>query len=162
METFYSMRTVKWDEEDNSVVLIDQTKLPNSLTFVKCKTLNDIVRSIKKMVVRGAPAIGVTAAMGMALVATRTNGTSEELIRELERASRELVKTRPTAVNIVWATDVVLKDGKKALKDGTNIKAAVKKSALKMAEDDVAGNLKMGEYGSKLLHDGDSVLTHCK
>lgn len=162
METFYSMRTVKWDEKDNSVVLIDQTKLPNSLTFVKCKTLSDIIRSIKKMVVRGAPAIGVTAAMGMALVATRTNGTSEELIRELEHASRELVKTRPTAVNIVWATDVILNDGKKALKDGINIRAAVKKSALRMAEEDVAGNLKMGEYGSKLLHDGDSVLTHCK
>ncbi len=162
METFYSMRTVKWDEKDNSVVLIDQTKLPTSLIFVKCKTLSDIVRSIKKMVVRGAPAIGVTAAMGLALVATRTNGTSKELIRELESASRELVKTRPTAVNIVWATDVVLKDGKKALKDGINIRDAVKKSALRMAEEDVAGNLKMGEYGSKLLHDGDSVLTHCK
>lgn len=162
METFYSMRTVKWDEKDNSVVLIDQTKLPTSLIFVKCKTLSDIVRSIKQMVVRGAPAIGVTAAMGLALVATRTNGTSKELIRELESASRELVKTRPTAVNIVWATDVVLKDGKKALKDGINIRDAVKKSALRMAEEDVAGNLKMGEYGSKLLHDGDSVLTHCK
>ena len=162
METFYSLRTVKWDEKDNSVVLIDQTKLPTSLTFVKCKTLNDIVRSIKKMVVRGAPAIGVTAAMGLALVATRTKGTSKEIIRELESASGELVKTRPTAANIVWAMGVVLNDGKKAQKKGINVRDAVKKSALRMAEEDVAGNLKMGEHGSKLLQDGDRVLTHCK
>ncbi len=162
METFYSLRTVKWDEKDNSVVLIDQTKLPTSLTFVKCKSLNDIVRSIKKMVVRGAPAIGVTAAMGLALVATRTKGTSKEIIRELERASGELVKTRPTAANIVWAMDVVLNDGKKAQKKGVNVRDAVKESALRMAEEDVAGNLKMGEHGSKLLQDGDRVLTHCK
>ena len=162
METFYSLRTVKWDEKDNSVVLIDQTKLPTSLTFVRCKTLNDIVRSIKKMVVRGAPAIGVTAAMGLALVATRTKGTSKEIIRELESASAELVKTRPTAANIVWAMDVVLNDSKTALKKGINVRDAVKNSALRMAEEDVAGNLKMGEHGSKLLQDGDRVLTHCK
>lgn len=162
METFYSLRTVKWDDGDNSVVLIDQTKLPTSLTFVKCKSLNDIVHSIKKMVVRGAPAIGVTAAMGLALVATRTKGTNKEVLGELESASGELVRTRPTAVNIVWATDMVLNEGKNAQKKGIDIRNAVKTRALRMAEEDVAGNMKMGEYGSKLLQDGDRVLTHCK
>ncbi|MFQ6011532.1 MAG: hypothetical protein ACE5KG_05105 [Nitrososphaerales archaeon] len=162
METFYSLRTVKWDDDDNSVVLIDQTKLPTSLTFVKCQSLMDIVQSIKKMVVRGAPAIGVTAAMGLALVAARNKGTGKEIIRELESATRELVNTRPTAVNISWATEVVLNEGKSAEKKGIDIRQAVKKRALLMAEEDVAANLKMGEYGSKLVQDGDGVLTHCK
>jgi len=96
--------TVSW--ENGNVILIDQTKLPNNLVYVTCKTYLDVAQAIKKLVVRGAPAIGVAAAMGLALAAVKSNADSlEKFGSEVENAFNILRATRPTAVNLFWALE---------------------------------------------------------
>jgi methylthioribose-1-phosphate isomerase len=102
--------TVAW--KDNSVVLIDQTKLPNKLVYVTCKDYKEVADMIRKLVVRGAPAIGVTAAFGLALAAQQSNAkTLADLIRDLDTAFKVLQATRPTAVNLFWALERVMGKG---------------------------------------------------
>lgn len=151
--------TVSW--KDNSVVMIDQTKLPNKLEYVKCKTYEEVADCIKNMVIRGAPAIGVAAAMGLALAAVKSKAkTSDELMHELETAFKVLRNTRPTAVNLFWALERVMKK----VRSQNNVKAireAVLNEALTMAEEDINANKQMGNFGAALIEDGDAVLTHC-
>ena len=95
-----TLKTLEW--KNNSVVMIDQTKLPNELVFVEYSDYNDVARAIKTLIVRGAPAIGVSGAFGMALAALQSKATTnEELIEDLEKAKKVLFETRPTAVNII-------------------------------------------------------------
>ncbi len=151
--------TVEWKE--NSVVLIDQTKLPNKLVYVKCTDHHQVADAIKKLVVRGAPAIGVSAALGLALAAQNSKaGTLSELMTELDAAFKELRATRPTAVNLFWALERVMGKAKRAktLGDARN---AVLSEAQKMWEEDVKANRQMGSNGAQLFKDGDVVLTHC-
>ena len=151
--------TVTW--KDNSVVLIDQTKLPNKLVYVRCKNYGEVADAIRKLVVRGAPAIGVSAALGLALAAQQSTAkTLPELITDLDRAFKVLHSTRPTAVNLFWALERVMGKGKVA-KTVQEAKSAMLNEALKMAEEDIETNRKIGEYGLKLFQDGDIVLTHC-
>ena len=141
------MLTVAW--KDNSVVLIDQTKLPNKLVYVRCKNYKEVADVIRKLVVRGAPAIGVSAAFGLALAAQDSNAKRlPELMTDLDNAFKVLQATRPTAVNLFWALERVMGKGKLD-------------EALKMAEEDVETNRKIGANGLKLFKDGDIVLTHC-
>src|SRR6187200_1184942 len=94
--------TVAW--KDDSVVLIDQTKLPNKLVYVRCKDYKEVANAIKNLVVRGAPAIGITAALGLALAAIQSNSkTLSELMADLDIAFKVLQSTRPTAINLFWA-----------------------------------------------------------
>jgi methylthioribose-1-phosphate isomerase len=151
--------TVAW--KDNSVVLIDQAKLPNKLAYVRCKNYSEIADAIRKLVVRGAPAIGVSAALGLALAARQSNAkTLTELMTDLDRAFKVLYSTRPTAVNLFWALERVMGKGKLA-KTLQEAKSTVLDEALKMAEEDIETNRKIGAYGLQLLQDGDIVLTHC-
>ncbi len=153
------MLTVAW--KDNSVVLIDQTKLPNKLVYVTCKDYKEVADMIRKLVVRGAPAIGVTAAFGLALAAQQSNAkTLADLIKDLDCAFKVLQATRPTAVNLFWALERVMG---KAMHTKTvqEAKKAVLNEALKMAEEDIEANRKIGAHGLQLLKDGDIVLTHC-
>lgn len=153
------MLTVAW--KDNSVVLIDQTKLPNKLVYVTCKDYKEVADMIRKLVVRGAPAIGVTAAFGLALAAQQSNAkTLADLMKDLDGAFKVLQATRPTAVNLFWALERVMG---KAMHTKTvqEAKRAVLNEALKMAEEDIEANRKIGAHGLKLLKDGDIVLTHC-
>ncbi len=153
------MLTVAW--KDNSVVLIDQTKLPNKLVYVSCKDYKEVADMIRKLVVRGAPAIGVTAAFGLALAAQQSNAkTLADLMKDLDGAFKVLQATRPTAVNLFWALERVMG---KAMHTKTvqEAKRAVLNEALKMAEEDIEANRKIGAHGLKLLKDGDIVLTHC-
>jgi methylthioribose-1-phosphate isomerase len=151
--------TVSW--KNGSVVLIDQTKLPNKLVHVRCKDYREVANAIKKLVVRGAPAIGVTAAFGLALAAQASRAkTLPELMTDLDTAFKTLRATRPTAVNLFWALERVMEKAKRA-KTVEDAKKAVLDEALKMSEEDVEANRQMGANGAKMFRDGDVVLTHC-
>jgi methylthioribose-1-phosphate isomerase len=151
--------TVSW--KNSSVVLIDQTKLPNKLVHVRCKDYMEVANAIKKLVVRGAPAIGVTAAFGLALAAQASRAKAlPELMTDLDTAFKTLRATRPTAVNLFWALERVMEKAKRA-KTVEDAKKAVLDEALKMSEEDVEANRHMGANGAKMFRDGDVVLTHC-
>ena len=151
--------TVSW--KNGSVVLIDQTKLPNKLVHVRCKYYREVANAIKKLVVRGAPAIGVTAAFGLALAAQASRAKAlPELMTDLDTAFKTLRATRPTAVNLFWALERVMEKAKRA-KTVEDAKKAVLDEALKMSEEDVEANRHMGANGAKMFRDGDVVLTHC-
>jgi len=151
--------TVAW--KNDSVVFIDQTKLPNKLVYVRCKDYKEVADVIRKLVVRGAPAIGVSAALGLALAAQQSNAkTLTELMTDLDNAFKVLHATRPTAVNLFWALERVMAKGMQA-KTVQEAKRVVLDEALKMAEEDVETNRKIGAHGLKLFKDGDMVLTHC-
>jgi methylthioribose-1-phosphate isomerase len=151
--------TVAW--QNNSVVLIDQTKLPNKLIYVKCKDYREVAEAIKKLVVRGAPAIGVTAAFGLALAAQQSKAkTLPELMTDLDTAFKVLRATRPTAINLVWALERVMGKATRG-KTLQEAKKVVHDEALKMSEEDISANRQMGANGAKLFRDGDIVLTHC-
>jgi methylthioribose-1-phosphate isomerase len=151
--------TVAW--KDNSVVLIDQTKLPNKLVYVTCKNYNEVADVIRRLVVRGAPAIGVSAAFGLALAAQQSKAKSlPELMRDLDNALKVLQATRPTAVNLFWALQRVMGKGRRA-KTLEEAKRVVLNEALKMAQEDIETNRRIGSHGLKLFRDGDMVLTHC-
>lgn len=154
-----SLLTVAW--KDNSVVFIDQTKLPNKLVYVTCKNYNEVADVIRRLVVRGAPAIGVSAAFGLALAAQQSKAkTLPELMRDLDSAFKVLQATRPTAVNLFWALQRVMGKGKRA-KTLEEAKRVVLNEALKMAQEDIETNRKIGAHGLKIFRDGDMVLTHC-
>ena len=133
------MRTIEW--EDDKLKLIDQTKLPDELTYVYCKNYQEVIIAIKDMIVRGAPAIGVAAGFGMALA--YLNGDN------LDKAADEIKAARPTAINLFWAVDRVL-NSKNPLDE-----------ALKMYQEDIDTNIAIGRYGSEVIDDGDTILTHC-
>lgn len=153
------MLTVAW--KNGSVVFIDQTKLPNKLVYVSCKNYEEVADVIRKLVVRGAPAIGVSAAFGLALAAQQSNAkTLPQLMTDLDNAFKLLQATRPTAVNLLWALERVMGMGMRA-KTVQEAKRVVLNEALKMAEEDIETNRKIGAHGLKLLKDGDIVLTHC-
>ena len=103
-----TLKTVEW--KDNSVIMIDQTKLPNQLVFVEYDDYNQVADAIRNLVVRGAPAIGVSGAFGLALSALQSNSeTKEDLISDLEKARKILFETRPTAVNLAWGLEQIMK-----------------------------------------------------
>ena len=142
--------------------MIDQTKIPNKLNYVSCRTYKDVANAIKTMVVRGAPAIGVAAAMGLALVANHSTAKTKKLfLKELESAALKLAATRPTAVNLSWGLKEIIKIAEQSPDDTKTIKTIIIKKAIQMAEDDVQANLKIGKYGEPLLANEDTVLTHC-
>ena len=154
-----SLKTVEW--KDNSVIMIDQTKLPNQLLFVTYTDYKQVANAIKTLVVRGAPAIGVSGAFGLALAALQSNAsTKEEMINDLNSAKNVLFETRPTAVNLAWGLEKIMEVAR-SCKDPEEIKKIVVETAKQMADQDVKINMTMGKHGSKLFDDNDTVLTHC-
>ncbi len=161
MKKFFDLRTIEW--KNGKVHMIDQTRLPNKLSYVKFTDHIRLANGIKRMVVRGAPAIGVAAAMGLALAAFKSKVNSKsELIEELEKAAKILEGTRPTAINLFWATSRVLEVARNTEGNVKSIINSVIEEANRMADEDVESNKKIGENGVNLLSDGDTVLTHCK
>ena len=154
-----SLKTIEW--KDNSVIMIDQTKLPNQLLFVTYTDYKQVANAIKTLVVRGAPAIGVSGAFGLALAALQSNAsTKEEMINDLNSAKNVLFETRPTAVNLAWGLEKIMEVAR-SCKDPEEIKKIVVETAKQMADQDVKINMTMGKHGSKLFDDNDTVLTHC-
>jgi methylthioribose-1-phosphate isomerase len=159
MLDFFTIRTVTW--EDGAVKMIDQTILPRRLVYRSYTKHQDVADAIKRMVIRGAPAIGVAAAMGVALAAMRSRATTKEaLMRELEGAATLLRSTRPTAVNLAWGVQRVLDRAKEA---GTVAQAreAVVAEARRMEDEDVEVNRRLGKVGADLIENGDTILTQC-
>ena len=153
------LKTVEW--VNGRVRMIDQTRLPDRFVYVHLKDYRQVSKAIREMVVRGAPAIGVAAAMGLALAAQANRGKSRDrLFMELERAAEALTASRPTAQNLFWAVDRVLQRAHDT-GPGGDVAAAVIEEARKMAEEDVQANLSIGRHGAGLIADGDQVLTHC-
>jgi len=153
------LRTIEW--KNDSVVMIDQTKLPNELVFVKYTDYNDVANAIRTLVVRGAPAIGVSGAFGMALAVLQSSSESlDGLLSDLEKAKKILFETRPTAVNLSWGLEKIMEVAKQG-KTVSEIRDAIITKAKQMAEEDVNTNRKMGKNGAELFQDDDTIMTHC-
>jgi methylthioribose-1-phosphate isomerase len=154
-----TLKTIEW--KDNSVIMIDQTKLPNILEYVTYTDYNQVADAIRTLVVRGAPAIGVSGAFGLALAALQSDATEKGgLINYLENAKKILVETRPTAVNLAWGLNKIMEVAKQAT-TVQEIRNNVVETAKKMAEDDIQINMSIGKNGSELFSDNDTVMTHC-
>jgi len=154
-----TLRTIEW--KNNEVIMIDQTKLPNELVYVKFTDYNDVAEAIRTLVVRGAPAIGVSGAFGMALAGLQSKAeTKEELLSDLEKAQKILFMTRPTAVNLVWGLEKIMKVAKEN-NSVNEIRESIIDKAKQMADEDIKNNREMGKHGSQLFENNDSVMTHC-
>ena len=154
-----TLKTIEW--KDNSVIMIDQTKLPNSLEYVTYTDYNQVADAIRTLVVRGAPAIGVSGAFGMALAVLQSlSNTKEDLLSDLEKAKKTLFDTRPTAINLSWALEKIMQIAKQG-KTVSEIKDSIIAKAKQMAEEDININKKMGKNGAELFQDNDTIMTHC-
>lgn len=155
------MRTIDWNDESNSIVMIDQTLLPVEYKVVECKTLASLCEAIKSLRVRGAPALGAAGAFGIALAAELSSADDmDSLTRDLKVAAKTIKATRPTAVNLAWGVDRTINAISDAY-DVDGIKDIVLAEAKNIADEDVETNRKLGKHGAKLLEDGDTVMTHC-
>jgi len=153
------LRTVEW--RGGALVMIDQTLLPGRLERVEARTHAAVADAIRRLVVRGAPAIGVAGAFGMALAAREHAGGSRDgLLAALRGAHALLASTRPTAVNLRWALDRAMAAAEGA-PDAPAARRAVEDTAVAMAEEDVRANMEMGRHGAALIGDGETVMTHC-
>lgn len=157
---FLDGATVGFDTVNNKAVFIDQTLLPNEYKEVFTDDYNEIFDAIKFLKVRGAPAIGVFTGISLAVLINKSEAdTYETLFAELKDYCKKLVLCRPTAVNLKWAIEEMLKIAKNS--NAENFKTNLTNHALKMIEDDVAICRKIGEYGAEILGNCNSILTHC-
>ncbi|MEW6579572.1 MAG: S-methyl-5-thioribose-1-phosphate isomerase [Chloroflexota bacterium] len=156
------MRTVEWTDAGR-VRMIDQRLIPWEFAHVEYDDYCAVAEAITVMVVRGAPAIGVAAAFGMALAARQSSAaTLAALQGDLDAAAGVLKDARPTAVNLAWAVDHMLETARDARLDSAEaVRAALLAEAQRMADDDVATNKRLAAHGAVLLKDGDTVLHHC-
>jgi len=138
-----AVQPIRWAER--TLQLLDQRRLPGEVTYVECRDAGEVARAIRDMVVRGAPAIGVAAAFGLALTAQRGE--------DVRRAAEELRRARPTAVNLAWAIDRMLA----AAARGEDLE----REARRMFDEDIEANRRIGRYGAALLGDRATLLTHC-
>jgi methylthioribose-1-phosphate isomerase len=154
---------VKWTDE--GVAMLDQRLLPTEEKWLILRTYNDVAAGIKDMVVRGAPAIGVSAAYGVALGAKQFVGTNvDDLDDEIDYISDVLAKTRPTAVNLFWAIDRMKRTFKKAKSEGksvTEIQQILLDDAKAIHDEDIESQRLIAQFGGELLEDNSTVLTHC-
>jgi methylthioribose-1-phosphate isomerase len=158
------MRTVFWDFEKNELCLIDQRRLPASLEVASLHTCLEVAEAIKNMTVRGAPAIGATAAFGLALAARESSALDAAgLYADIQAAAAILRSTRPTAVNLAWALERELRVIKERLKDKNpqELRELTLEEAQRIADEDVEINKRMGEHGAALIDDGDTIIHHC-
>ena len=154
-----TLKTIEW--KNGSVVMIDQTKLPSKLVFVTLTDYNQVADAIKTLVIRGAPAIGISGAFGLALAALNSKANSkDELINELKHAEKILFQTRPTAVNLKWGLEKIM-SVTKYFESVDEIKKSIIETAKQMADDDIKINMAIGKHGSILFNDNDTIMTHC-
>ncbi len=156
-----TFKTIEWKRD--RVRLLDQRRLPGEVRYLDCRNAASVAKAIRNMTIRGAPAIGVAAAMGIALAA-RTLGSQqmETFCKNLKKVCKQMRGTRPTAVNLFWAVDRM----EKLLEECSSlrveeIKVKLEREALQIYEEDLRINRKIGENGEKLIQDGKGVLTHC-
>ena len=158
--SFLSGATVGFDTVNNKAVFIDQTLLPNEYEEIFTDDYQEIFDAIKLLKVRGAPAIGVFTAISLAVLMNKSDAiTYEALFAELKEYAEKLILCRPTAVNLKWATEEMLKVAGTC--NAETFKETLTNKALQMIEDDIAICHKIGEYGAEILKNCNSILTHC-
>jgi methylthioribose-1-phosphate isomerase len=156
------MRTVEWDYDLVGLRLIDQRLLPGEFKVNLYQDYHQVVGAIRQMVVRGAPAIGVTAAFGLALAAFQSTArTPQDLLLDLRAAAQELRGARPTAKNLAWALDRMLEGVESTGMAANDMRIAILSQAQAMADDDVRLNQQMARLGATLIEDGDTIIHHC-
>ncbi len=154
------IRPLLWDEK--GLHLLDQRRLPWEETYLCLRTWEEVSKAIKEMVVRGAPAIGITAAIGLVLGAEGLVSLSrKDFFSELERVAYGLKKARPTAVNLSWAVERLLARARETSGSPSEILEILRQEALKIWEEDIEANRRMGSFGAALLPEQGCVLTHC-
>ncbi|MFX1593277.1 MAG: S-methyl-5-thioribose-1-phosphate isomerase [Promethearchaeota archaeon] len=147
---------------DNKVKMIDQTLLPYKLEFLEFKDYREVAKAIKVMNIRGAPAIGVAAAMGMALATIEYKDLPKsEFLKKIKESAEIMRNTRPTASNLFWAIERIWKIVSSYPDNPSNLSELVIEEAKLMAQEDINVNKNIGKNGASLLEDGDVVLTHC-
>ena len=157
------IKTIEWTDE--GIRMLDQRLLPTEEKYLMLRSYEEVAEAIKKMVVRGAPAIGVSAAMGLALGASQSVGTSvADLEDDFSYMAKVMSQTRPTAVKLFWAIERMRKAfqrGKSAGNNSETIKASLIAEAKGIFSEDIKANRSIGLHGAELIADGDTVLTHC-
>ena len=155
--------TIEW--KDDAIVMIDQRKLPASELYVSCRTAGEVAKAIKTMVIRGAPAIGVAAAMGIALGMRRSSATgTRQFTTEFQRICDMMAATRPTAVNLFWAIERMKQAFAAAAHGGASVgelKQRLETEARAIHDEDVESCRRMGAHGATLVPDTARILTHC-
>jgi len=156
------IKTISWDR--GAVVMIDQKALPHEERYITCRKYPEVIDAINNMVIRGAPAVGIAAAMGIALGVLNSSG--EQMKEDFYSICDAFSRTRPTAVNLFWAIDRMKSCFEKEFASTPHIKAdgikkALAEEALRILEEDVRANRRMGVHGRHLIKDGDAILTHC-
>jgi methylthioribose-1-phosphate isomerase len=157
------IKTVEWTSE--GIRMVDQRLLPNEEKYLMLRSWEEVAEAIRKMIVRGAPAIGVSAAMGLALGASQSVGMSvADLEDDFTYICQVMSQTRPTAVNLFWAIERMretFRREKATTEDTKKIKARLVDEALAIFREDIESNRAIGRFGAELIADGDTVLTHC-
>jgi methylthioribose-1-phosphate isomerase len=155
------VKTIEW--KNNKVIMLDQSRLPIEVAYIECRDYLKVAEGIRKLWIRGAPAIGIATAMGIALAAQEIPaGDFDDFMKRLDPVFNTLIATRPTAVNIQWAVErirkflAVRKDEPIA-----KLKALLIDEAERILAEDIEVNKAIGRWGAQFIHDGDTVLTHC-
>jgi methylthioribose-1-phosphate isomerase len=160
--TVFHMRTVFWDYENHQLLMIDQRRLPGVFELFPCRTYKETADAIREMVVRGAPAIGASAAFGLALAAQASNASHvKELLDDLEIARGVLQNTRPTAINLAWGLKQVMVSATNFSGSCAELREQVLVIAQRIADEDVILNKRMAENGAILIENGDTIVHHC-
>ncbi len=157
-----SFKTI--DFQNNKVIMLDQRLLPEEEVYLKLSSYEEVAQAIEQMAIRGAPAIGIAGAFGLALAGFQLKEIKEpeKWWQEFEQAEKRLAKTRPTAVNLFWALERIKKKASSLLGLDPEARAQeILKEAKAILEEDIQINQKMGEYGASLIQEGDTILTHC-
>src|SRR5262245_11553097 len=153
-----AVKTIQW--KNDRVIMLDQRLLPHKEVYRVCREYQQVASAIREMVIRGAPAIGVAAAMGVALGGLKAAPKSFD--REFEKIVATLAKTRPTAVNLFWALqrmrEVYLRNRSAGVEC---VQRALKEEALVIFREDIAANKRLGQYGANLLRNAKQIMTHC-
>lgn len=155
------VKTIEW--KDNRVLMLDQSRLPHEVIYVECTDYHKVAEGIRKLWIRGAPAIGIAAAMGIALGAQEIiAGNFDELVEEMQPIFNTLLGTRPTAVNIHWAVVRIKKFLQENNRESIDrLKQMLIDESNRILEEDIAVNRAIGEWGAQFIRDGDTILTHC-
>ncbi len=152
---------IEW--KNFTLKILDQTLLPEKISYITCKNYKEVIKAIKDMKLRGAPLIGIVAAFAMIMEIKNKNFKNyDSLYKELKKISDELIKTRPTAVNLKWAINRILKNVEKNKERRiSSIKELLISEANKIYKEDLENNKLIGKYGADLIRDKDRILTHC-
>jgi methylthioribose-1-phosphate isomerase len=155
------VKTIEW--KDNKVLMLDQSRLPHEVIYVECTDYHKVAEGIRKLWIRGAPAIGIAAAMGIALGAQEIiAGNFDELVEGMQPIFNTLLGTRPTAVNIHWAVVRIKKFLQENNRESIDrLKQMLIDESIRILEEDIAVNRAIGEWGAQFIRDGDTILTHC-